>query len=218
MTRVVILLGPPGAGKGTQAVRLSAELGLPHVSTGDLFRENSAQGTPLGLKAKSYLDSGGLVPDDLVLEMLFDRVSRPDCARGYLLDGFPRTLPQAEALAARLGRNTEIQVLDINVPDDVIIERLTGRRTCRSCSKVQHLRFSPPKTDGRCDACGGELHQRSDDTPEVVAKRLDVYHKQTLPLAAWYKKRGLLREVDGNRPPDQVFQSLRQAASQKVEA
>jgi adenylate kinase len=218
MTRVLILLGPPGAGKGTQAVRLSAELGLPHVSTGDLFRENRSRGTPLGEKAKSFMDSGRLVPDELVLEMLFDRVSRPDCARGYLLDGFPRTVPQAEALAARLGRNTDVQVLDISVPDEVILERLAGRRTCGGCGHVQHLRFAPPRIAGRCDKCGGELVQRNDDTEAAIQKRLEEYREQTRPLAAWYAKRGLLREVDGNRPPDQVFQSLRKAAAQKVEA
>jgi adenylate kinase len=211
-TRVVILLGPPGAGKGTQAVRLSADLGLPHVSTGDLFRENLSQGTPLGQRAKGFMESGRLVPDELVLEMLFDRVSRPDCAEGYLLDGFPRTLPQAEALEARLAGRARVLVLDLAVPDGALLERITGRRTCKSCGNIHHVRYAAPKVAGRCDQCGGELQQRSDDTAEVVGKRLAVYREETRPLESWYRERGLLVDVDGDRPPDQVFRSLEQAA------
>ena len=213
--RVVILLGPPGAGKGTQASRLSVELGLPHVSTGDLFRENLAQGTELGRRAKSYMESGRLVPDELVLEMLFDRVARPDCAEGYLLDGFPRTLPQAQELERRLAASgASVQVLDLAVPDAALVERLTGRRTCSGCGNVHHVRYAPSRVAGRCDKCGGELKQRSDDTPEVVEKRLAVYRQQTQPLEGWYRSRGVLHDVDGDRAPAQVFESLKRAASE----
>ena len=210
---VVILLGPPGAGKGTQASRLSAQLGLPHVSTGDLFRENLAQGTALGKRAKAFMESGQLVPDDLVLEMLFDRVARPDCAEGYLLDGFPRTIAQAEALEKRLAGKAEVRVVDLRVPDAVVLERLTGRRTCGACGHVHHVRHAPPKKAGLCDACGGALAQRKDDTSEVATKRLAVYRDQTRPLEGFYRQRGLLREVDGDRAPDEVFESLKLAAS-----
>jgi adenylate kinase len=213
MARVVILLGPPGAGKGTQAVRLSAALSLPHVATGDLFRENLSQGTPLGRRAKQYMDAGQLVPDDVVLEMLFDRVSRKDCGRGYLLDGFPRTLAQAEALEKRLGSSTPIQVLNLLVPDGALLERITGRRSCPKCGNVHHVKNAPPKSAGKCDKCGGELVQRSDDTEAVFAKRLAVYREQTLPLEAFYKKRGVLSNVDGNRAPDDVFNDLKRRAS-----
>lgn len=210
--RVMILLGPPGAGKGTQASRLSAELGLPHVSTGDLFRDSLSRGTELGKRAKGFMDSGTLVPDEFVLEMLFDRVARPDCAEGYLLDGFPRTLPQAEALAKRLTGSARVQVLNLAVPDAPLLERVTGRRTCKSCGNIHHVRHAAPKIAGRCDQCGGELLQRSDDTPEVVAKRLAVYREQTQPLEVWYRTRGVLVDVDGDRPADQVFRALKLAA------
>ena len=213
-TRVLILLGPPGAGKGTQAARLSARLGLPHVSTGDLFRENLSRGTPLGLRAKGFMSEGKLVPDEVVLEMLFDRVSRPDCAEGYLLDGFPRTLGQAEALERRLGRRARVQVIDLDVRDEALADRLTGRRTCRSCGRIYHLRNAPPKAEGRCDACGGELYLRDDDRAEVVGKRLAVYRQETQPLEDFYRSRGVLVEVDGDRAPDQVFRSLEEAAAE----
>jgi adenylate kinase len=212
MARVVILLGPPGAGKGTQAVRLSAALSLPHVSTGDLFRENLSQGTPLGLRAKKYMDAGQLVPDDVVLEMLFDRVSRKDCGQGYLLDGFPRTLAQAEALEKRLG-STRAQVLNLVVPDAVLLDRITGRRTCPKCGHLHHVKNAPPKVAGKCDKCQGELAQRSDDTAAVFGKRLSVYREETQPLEGFYKKRGLLTNVDGNRAPDDVFKDLKRQAS-----
>jgi adenylate kinase len=213
MARVVILLGPPGAGKGTQAARLSAALSLPHVATGDLFRENLSQGTPLGQRAKKYMDAGQLVPDEVVLEMLFDRVSRQDCSGGYLLDGFPRTLAQAEALERRLGSSTGIQVLNLLVPDGALLERITGRRSCPKCGNVHHVKNAPPKSAGKCDKCGGGLVQRSDDTEAVFAKRLAVYREQTQPLEAFYKKRGLLSNVDGNRAPDDVFNDLKRRAS-----
>ncbi len=211
--RILILLGPPGAGKGTQASRLSAELGLPHVSTGDLFREHRAKGTDLGKRAQEYMDSGRLVPDDLVLDMLFERVAQPDAARGFLLDGFPRTLPQAEALEKRLGTGAQVRVLDLRVGDKVLVERLTGRRTCKGCGHVHHEKTSAPKAAGRCDKCAGELYVRTDDQPATVEKRLAVYREQTQPLQGFYSKRGLLQETDGERSPDEVFRSLRQAAA-----
>lgn len=210
---VLILLGPPGAGKGTQASRLSAALGLPHVSTGDLFREHRAKGTELGRRAQEYMDSGRLVPDDLVLDMLFERVGKPDCARGFLLDGFPRTLPQAEALEKRLGSGTTVRVLDLRVADSALIDRLSGRRTCRGCGNIHHVRTSPPRIEGRCDRCGGELYTRTDDEAATIQKRLAVYRDQTQPLQGHYAKKGLLQEVDGDRTPDEVFRSLRQASA-----
>jgi adenylate kinase len=212
MPRVVILLGPPGAGKGTQAVRLSAALALPHVATGDLFRENLSKGTPLGARAKQYMDAGQLVPDEIVLEMLFDRVSRKDCGEGYLLDGFPRTLAQAEALEKRLG-STRAQVINLAVPDSTLLDRITGRRTCPKCGNVHHVKNAPPRAAGKCDKCGTELVQRSDDSAAVFSKRLSVYREQTQPLEGFYKKRGLLTNVDGNRAPDEVFKDLKRQAS-----
>jgi adenylate kinase len=214
MPRVVILLGPPGAGKGTQAIRLSAALSLPHVATGDLFRENLSKGTELGLRAKKFMDSGQLVPDDVVLEMLFDRVSRKDCLAGYLLDGFPRTLPQAEALEKRLGRSARVQVLNLLVPDAALLERITGRRTCEKCGHVHHVKHAVPRTASKCDKCGGALVQRSDDTEPVFKKRLSVYREQTQPLEAFYKKRGLLTDIDGDQKPDDVFRDLKRSASE----
>lgn len=214
-SRVIILLGPPGGGKGTQAVRLSAELKLPHVSTGDLFRENRAKGTALGQRAQSFMDSGKLVPDDLVLDMLFDRVSRADCQAGYLLDGFPRTIPQATALDARLAdaRSTVLAV-HLKVPDAILVERVVGRRTCSKCGNIHHVKNSPPKVAGRCDKCGGELVQRTDDTAEVVQKRLSTYHDQTAPIVGHYgKKRGVLSEIDGNRAPDSVYADLKKVVT-----
>ena len=209
---VLVLLGPPGAGKGTQAEMLSRQLALPHVSTGDLFRDNRARGTELGAQAEEYMDQGQLVPDELVVDMLFDRVSRPDCGAGFLLDGFPRTLPQAEALEGRLRRDTSVLALVLDVPDEELISRLSGRLTCRSCGAMYHLGFSPPSTGGACDKCGGELYQREDDRPEVVQERLVVYREQTLPLVDFYESRGLLRRIDGNRPPSEVSVALIQAA------
>ena len=208
MAKVVILLGPPGAGKGTQAVRLSSVLGVPHVSTGDLFRENLKSGTPLGKKAKEFMDKGVLVPDELVLDMLFDRVGRPDCARGYLLDGFPRTLPQAEALERRLSTSTSVCALNLSVPDAALLARITGRRTCPSCGNVHHVKNAPPKVEGKCDRCGSALVQRPDDTEAVFKERLAVYRKQTQPLEGYYRARGLLQDVPGDDAPDRVFEAL----------
>jgi adenylate kinase len=216
MVRVVILLGPPGVGKGTQAARLSAALGLPHVATGDLFRENREAGTPLGKRAQEYMDRGTLVPDDLVLEMLFDRVSRKDCAAGYVLDGFPRTMNQALALAGRLGEGASLQVCSLSAPDAVLFDRITGRRTCTQCGNVHHLRTAPPRVEGKCDRCGSALVQRRDDTEPVFRERLAVYRRETQPLEGFYRARGVLAEVAGDREPDRVFEALRQCASERV--
>lgn len=207
--RVIILLGPPGSGKGTQAVRLSKEQGIPHISTGDLFRENISQGTELGQRAKSYIDAGKLVPDSVVLDMLFDRVSRPDCAHGYLLDGFPRTLPQAEAFQKHLPSGTKLIVLDLEVPDEMIVKRIAGRLTCSQCGNIQNRFVSPPKQEGICDKCGGAFTQRPDDKPEVVQERLRVYHEQTAPLIGYYQKQGVLFTVDGTKSPDEVYAELK---------
>lgn len=212
MTSVLILMGPPGAGKGTQAERLSSALSLPHVSTGDLFREHRTQGTALGKQAQVFMDAGKLVPDELVLDMLFERVAKPDCSQGFLLDGFPRTQAQAEALERRLGRGPAVRALNLRVADAVLTARLTGRWTCRKCNRVHHAVTSPPKVAGKCDVCGGELYQRADDTAEVVDRRLAEYREKTLPLEGFYKSRGVLTEVDGARSPDEVFSALSRAA------
>lgn len=212
MVRVVILLGPPGAGKGTQAKRLASELSLPHVATGDLFRENLSQGTPLGERAKAFMNAGKLVPDELVMEMLFDRLSRSDAREGYLLDGVPRTVPQAEALEAHLAdADADMHQVLLDVDDDVLVERATGRRVCRSCGNIHHVKHSPPAVEGRCDVCGGELYQRDDDRPETVRERLAVYRKETRPVVDLYESRGHLARVDGGRSPDEVHRALRAA-------
>ncbi len=205
--RVILLLGPPGAGKGTQAVRLAADSGVPHISTGDLFRANLKQGTELGGRAKSYMESGELVPDELVLEMLFDRVAQPDCSGGYLLDGFPRTLPQAKALTQALGDQPYV-ALQLDVADELLVARAGGRLLCRDCTNIHHAEFSPPKVENVCDACGGELYRRADDEPDVVKKRLAVYHDETKPMIDYYDELGSLQVVDGSRSPDEVFSDL----------
>jgi len=204
---IIILLGAPGAGKGTQAVRLSEAHGLPHVSTGDLFRANLKQGTPLGARAKEYMESGKLVPDEVVLDMLFDRVAQGDCRDGYVLDGFPRTLPQAEAFEERLGKEARPTVLDLEVEDETIVQRAAGRLLCEN-GHIFHKDFRPPARAGICDECGCELFQRKDDAPEVVRERLRVYHEETAPLVAFYEERGVLRRVDGERSPDEVQEAL----------
>lgn len=205
---VVILLGPPGSGKGTQAVRISKELQIPHISTGDLFRENISKNTSLGIRAKTFMDAGKLVPDELVLEMLFDRVSKPDAAKGYLLDGFPRTIAQANALESHLKEGAALKVFNLDVPDDVIVKRAEGRLTCQKCGHVYNKFFSPPAKDSICDKCGGQLITRPDDKAEVVEERLKVYHLQTKPLIAFYKEKGVLVTVDGTKAPDEVFKNL----------
>ena len=206
--RIIILLGPPGAGKGTQAVRLAADCGIPHVSTGDLFRANLKQETELGERAKSFMEAGKLVPDELVLEMLFDRVAAPDCAEGYLLDGFPRTLPQARALTKALG-DQPTHTLLLEVPDEVLIERAGGRLLCRNCTNIHHASFAPPAKEGVCDSCGGELYRRKDDEPAVVRERLLVYRNETQPMVEYYRELGSLVVINGNQNPDAVFQELR---------
>lgn len=208
---IIILLGPPGSGKGTQAARISKELSIPHISTGDLFRDHLSRNTPLGELARSYIDKGQLVPDEVVLKMLFDRISHPDCAKGYLLDGFPRTIHQAEAFEQHLNEGMKPIILNLNVGEDIIFKRMAGRLTCKSCSHIHNKYFSPPQVVGRCDKCNGELVQRSDDLPEVVTERLKVYHKQTSPLIDFYKKRKSLITIDGTQPPDVVFDAILQA-------
>ena len=202
----VILLGPPGAGKGTQAVEISRTFGIPHISTGDIFRENVRGGTELGREAKRYMDAGELVPDDVVVGMVGDRLAQDDAAEGFVLDGFPRTVPQAQALEDLLvQRDAPLEVVvRFAVAEDEVVERLTGRRTCESCGKVFHVSHAPPATEGVCDACGGGLIQRDDDTEDVVINRLEVYRKQTEPLEHFYWERGLLRDVEAVGPVEHV--------------
>ncbi len=213
MPTYVILLGPPASGKGTQAAILKDYLGLPHVASGDLFRYNLKHQTPLGLQAKTYMDRGALVPDDVTIAMVLDRLAQEDCAGGALLDGFPRTLAQAQALdhaLAEHGRRIS-RVLNIQVPDDVLVERVSGRRICRTCGETYHIRFKPPKTPGVCDLDGGELYQRDDDKPETVRNRLSVYWKQTSPLVDYYRQQGVLVDIDGNQPIEDVTAQLKEA-------
>jgi adenylate kinase len=203
----IALLGPPGAGKGTQAIRISHRFGLPHISTGDMFRRAVADKTELGLEAKGYMNRGELVPDEVVIGIVKQRLDEPDCAKGFLLDGFPRNVAQAEALEAALaGNNKEIdKVLNIEVGQEELIRRLTGRRTCRACGKVYHLIFSPPRAETVCDVCGGELWQREDDAEDTVRNRLEVYRRETAPLIEYYAPRGRLVSIDGEQPVDKVF-------------
>ena len=211
--KFVILLGPPAAGKGTQATRLSEHLNLPHVASGDLFRYNLKNETELGLKAKTFMDRGALVPDDITIAMVLDRLSRPDCAAGALLDGFPRTLAQAEALDKALAeKGVAINgVLNIIVPDEVLVERVTGRRLCRTCGEPYHVKFNPPKVAGVCDKDGGELYQRDDDNETTVQNRLKVYWDQTSPLVGYYKNTGVLVDIDGDQDIDTVTEALKAA-------
>ncbi len=205
----IILLGPPGSGKGTQAKRLSQDYYIPHISTGDLFREHMIAQTPLGQKIKEFMQSGLLVPDDLVMEMLFDRLARPDCLNGYLLDGTPRTLVQADELAHRQDPHTVVLVLCLEVPDEEIIKRARGRLVCRQCGVIYNRDISPTIHENKCDNCGGGVYRRPDDEPEVVRKRLEVYHEQTKPLIQYYDHKGLLTIFDGKQPPDVVHAELR---------
>jgi adenylate kinase len=208
--RAVIFLGPPGAGKGTQAKRVAAQYGAPHLSTGDMLREHVAQGTELGRKAKPVMESGALVPDDIVLEMVEERISRPDCKGGFIFDGFPRTLAQAEALNRILEQQDfgEPAVIYFRVADDVLIRRLTGRRTCKAGGEIYNIYDHPPKVEGRCDSDGGELIQRPDDRPEVIQQRLAAYEKQTMPLVGYYKALGILQPVDAAADISDVAKSL----------
>ncbi len=206
----ILLMGPPGAGKGTQAERISGYFKIPHIATVDIFREAIRSGTDLGRQAKSYLDAGELVPDAVTIGIVRERVQALDCKTGFLLDGFPRTIPQAEALEQlldELSMKLDL-VLNIKVSPAVLMERLTGRRICRQCGTSYHLVFNPPKQDGICDRCGGELYQRSDDTPETVSDRMRVYTNKTAPLLEFYRQRGLLRDVDGELGIDAVWDAI----------
>jgi adenylate kinase len=208
----VILLGPPGAGKGTQAVRIAEAYRIPHISTGDILRANVKAGTPLGTQAKSYMDAGDLVPDEVIIGMVAARLDEDDAENGFLFDGFPRTVPQANALEELLiGRETPLDVvLRLAVAKDEVVNRLTGRRTCSGCGRIFHMVYDPPSTEGVCDDCGGELTQRDDDTEDVVLNRLDVYRAQTEPLEQFYWDRGLLRDVEAVGEVDDVHQRARE--------
>lgn len=206
---VVILLGPPGSGKGTQAVRLSQALAIPHISTGDIFRYNIKNQTLLGLKVKEFLDAGKLVPDSVTLEMLFDRLLQPDCQKGYLLDGVPRTVAQAEAVQKFLQKSPHrLVVFNLQIKDSEVIKRITGRRSCQQCGKIYHVETSPPKQEGICDTCQGTLILRSDDSEAVVQERLKAYYAQTRPVEEFYQKTHSVLDIDGAQNPDAVFVSM----------
>lgn len=206
----IIMLGAPGAGKGTQAKMIAEKCGIPHISTGDIFRANIKNGTELGAKAKEYMDKGLLVPDELVCNLVVDRIQQADCEKGYILDGFPRTIPQAEALENALNAIEQKldYAIDIDVPDENIINRMSGRRACVGCGATYHVLFNPTKVEGKCDVCGESLILRDDDKPETVKKRLDVYHTQTQPLIDFYTERKVLVEVDGTQSMDKVFDDI----------
>lgn len=206
----IIMLGAPGAGKGTQAKKIAEKYGVPHISTGDIFRANIKNGTELGRKAKTYMDQGLLVPDELVCDLVVDRVQQEDCKGGYILDGFPRTIPQAERLdqaLAELGESVDYAV-NVEVPDENIVNRMGGRRACVGCGATYHLVYAPTKKEGVCDSCGAELILRDDDKPETVQKRLGVYHEQTQPLIDYYGRKGILKDVDGTMDMEAVFQAI----------
>lgn len=206
----IIMLGAPGAGKGTQAKKIAEKYSIPHISTGDIFRANIKEGTELGKKAKEYMDKGALVPDELVCDLVVDRISQEDAKNGYVLDGFPRTIPQAEALDAALTKiNEKVDyAIDVDVPDDNIINRMSGRRACVACGGTYHIVFNPTKKEDVCDACGGQLILREDDKPETVKNRLKVYHEQTQPLIEYYTKKNILKSVDGTQDMSKVFDSI----------
>ena len=206
----IIMLGAPGAGKGTQAKKIAAKYEIPHISTGDIFRANIKEGTELGKKAKTYMDQGLLVPDELVVDLVVDRVNQEDCKNGYVLDGFPRTIPQAEALDKALNAQGEAVdfAINVEVPDENIINRMSGRRACVGCGATYHIQFNPTKVEGVCDACGEKLILRDDDKPETVTKRLAVYHEQTRPLISFYADKHVLYTVDGTQNMEQVFEAI----------
>lgn len=211
----LILLGPPGAGKGTQAKMLADRFGIPQISTGDILRAAVKEGTPMGVKAKAFMDAGGLVPDEVVVGIVRERLQKSDCAGGFILDGFPRTVAQADALKenlCQLGKALD-SVISLEVDVEALVERLTGRRTCRQCGRGYHVKFDPPKVSDVCDACGGSLFQRDDDREETIRKRLDVYHAQTAPLADYYRVGGLLASIDGMGEIDSVQQQILSALS-----
>ncbi|WP_349674327.1 adenylate kinase [Lacrimispora sp.] len=206
----IIMLGAPGAGKGTQAKKIAEKYQIPHVSTGDIFRSNIKEGTQLGRKAKEYMDQGALVPDELTIGMLMDRIQQEDCRNGYVLDGFPRTIPQAESLQnaiTEMGQKIDFAI-NVDVPDENIINRMSGRRACISCGATYHIVYNPSKVPGICDVCGSELVLRDDDKPETVKKRLAVYHDQTRPLIDYYKEAGVLVNVDGTQELNKVFSDI----------
>ncbi len=206
----IIMLGAPGAGKGTQAIMIAEKYGIPHVSTGDIFRANIKNNTPLGQEAKTYMDKGMLVPDELTVKILLDRVSADDCKNGYVLDGFPRTIVQADVLKdalTKLGEKVDYAI-NVDVPDENIIKRMGGRRACLKCGATYHIEHVPPKKEGICDNCGEKLVLRDDDQPETVKKRLDVYHEQTQPLIDYYEKEGVLKNVDGTKDMNAVFDDI----------
>ena len=206
----VVMLGAPGAGKGTQANRLAVKYNVPHISTGDIFRANIKNETELGKKVKGYLDRGELVPDELTCDLLVDRIDQEDCTSGYVLDGFPRTIPQAEILDAALAkRGGKLDyAIDVDVPDENIIRRMGGRRACLACGRTYHTKYIPPTKEDVCDDCGAGLVLRDDDAPDTVKKRLDIYHEQTQPLIDYYNKTGILATVDGTKDMDDVFDSI----------
>ncbi|RPF49310.1 adenylate kinase [Thermodesulfitimonas autotrophica] len=213
----LLIMGPPGAGKGTQAAEIVKELKIPHISTGDMLREAVKQGTEMGKKAKEYMDKGQLVPDEVIIGVVKERLGQPDCKVGFLLDGFPRTLPQAEALDQTL-KEMGIKldaVINIRVPREKIVDRITGRRVCRSCGDTYHVVNKPPKESGKCDKCGGELYQRSDDTAETVNKRLDVYEAQTQPLLDYYGKQGIVLDINGDQPINKVLEDILSALKKR---
>lgn len=206
----LILLGAPGAGKGTQAKMVAEKFGIPHIATGDILREAVKEGTQLGKEAVKYMEKGKLVPDEIVIGIIEERLREDDCKKGFVLDGFPRTIAQAEALDSvldKIGIDLDL-VIDLKVDKEELVRRISQRRICRSCEKPYHLTFNPPKVSGVCDECGGELYQRSDDTEETVRKRISVYEEQTFPLIDYYKKKGILKEVDGNRPIEEISESI----------
>lgn len=207
----LIMLGAPGAGKGTQAKKIAEKYQIPHISTGDIFRANIKEGTDLGKEAKTYMDAGQLVPDELTVKILLDRVAKDDCKEGYVLDGFPRTIPQAEVLdeaLTKLGDKIDFAI-DVDVPDENIVRRMGGRRACVTCGATYHIEHVPPKKEGICDTCGSELILRDDDKPETVSNRLKVYHDQTQPLIDFYTKKGVLKSVDGTIDMMDVFASIK---------
>lgn len=206
----IIMLGAPGAGKGTQAKMIAESYKIPHISTGDMFRLNIKNGTELGMEAKKYMDQGLLVPDELTVRIFLDRVAQDDCKNGYVLDGFPRTIPQAEALTEALAKNGEHIdfAINVEVPDEAIVNRMSGRRACLGCGATYHIKYNAPAKENVCDTCGAELVLRDDDKPETVQKRLAVYHDQTQPLIDYYKKEGVLREVDGTKDMKEVFEDI----------
>ena len=206
----IIMLGAPGAGKGTQAKMIADRYGVPHISTGDIFRANIKNGTELGMEAKKYMDQGLLVPDELTVRILLDRVAQDDCKNGYVLDGFPRTIPQAEVLDSeltKLGDHIDYAI-NVDVPDENIVKRMSGRRACLTCGATYHIEHVPPKKEGICDVCGSELVLRDDDKPETVKNRLNVYHEQTQPLIDFYTEKGVLKTVDGTVPMEEVFAAI----------